>query len=270
VSHLDWNPGPAWLFCPADRPDRFSKAYNRSDVVIFDLEDAVAPSAKSAARAALAAAELVSLRTVVRINATSSAEHEPDLRMAKRAGVPVMLPKAESRRQVESLGDVPVIALVESAVGIQKVDEIAAAGNVIGLMWGSEDLIASLGGSGSRDVSGHYRDIARYARSRALIAAKAGERLALDSINADFADLDGLRLECDEAAAVGYDVTVAIHPAQVPVIRQAYMPAADQVEWARQLLAAVGEAGGVSVFNGRMVDGPIYKQAQRILRRAGT
>jgi citrate lyase subunit beta/citryl-CoA lyase len=266
----DWHPGPAWLFCPADRPDRYSKAYGRSDVVIFDLEDAVAPTAKPGARTALAEAELIPGRTVIRINAVGGSEHEPDLRMAERAGVPVMLPKAESRAQVERLGDVPVVALVESAAGIQKLDEIAAAGNVIGVMWGSEDLIASLGGSSSRDASGHYRDIARHARSRTLIAAKACERLALDSIHTDFADLGGLRLECDDAAAIGFDVTVAIHPAQVTVIREAYAPTTQQVEWARRLLAGLGEAGGVSVFEGRMVDGPIYKQAQRVLRRAAS
>jgi citrate lyase subunit beta/citryl-CoA lyase len=258
------------MFCPGDRPDRFAKAYERCDLVILDLEDAVAPPAKAAARAAVAEAVLQTGRTVIRINATASTEHRPDLDMARQAGTPVMLPKAESRTQVEGLGDVPVIALVETAAGLQQVDEIAAAGNVVGLMWGADDLVASLGGFSSRDATGRHRDIARYARARTLLAAKVHGHLALDAVHMDIADLDGLRRDCDDAAAVGFDATVAIHPSQVPVIRQAYTPTAGQVDWARRMLAAAGDARGVFAFEGRMVDGPIYQEAQRILRLART
>jgi citrate lyase subunit beta/citryl-CoA lyase len=208
------------MFCPGDRPERFGKAYDHCDVVIFDLEDAVAPSAKATARAALADAELQPHRTVIRINATHSVEHETDLRMAKKTGVPIMLPKTESRTQIEGLGDVPVIALVETPAGIHRLDEVAAANNLIGIMWGADDLIAGLGGTSSRDLNGHYRDIARHARSRTLLAAKTHEHLALDAVHMDIADLDGLRQECDDAAAIGFDATVAIHPSQVPVIRK--------------------------------------------------
>jgi citrate lyase subunit beta/citryl-CoA lyase len=136
-------------------------------------------------------------------------------------------------------------------------------------MWGADDLIAGLGGTGSRRPDGSYRDVARYARSRALVAAKASGRLALDAVHMDIEDLDGLAAECEDAAAVGFDATVAIHPSQVEAIRTSYSPAAELLGWAQRLLAHVGEGRGVTTFEGRMVVGPIYQQAERILRLAG-
>jgi citrate lyase subunit beta/citryl-CoA lyase len=76
----------------------------------------------------------------------------------------------------------------------------------------------------------------------------------------------GPRAECQDAVAVGFDATIAIHPSQVPVIRDAYRPRDHQVDWARRLLAAVGDQRGVSSFEGRMVDGPIFRQAERIMQ----
>ncbi|MGI3786654.1 MAG: aldolase/citrate lyase family protein, partial [Janthinobacterium lividum] len=116
-----------------------------------------------------------------------------------------------------------------------------------------------------RRPDGSHRDVAVYARSRSLVAAKAQGRLALDAVHMDIADLDGLRVACEDAAAVGFDATVAVHPSQVPVIRAAYRPSAEQVVWARGLLEAHGEDGGVGTFQGRMVDGPVFRQAVRVL-----
>jgi len=135
-------------------------------------------------------------------------------------------------------------------------------------MWGADDLVAGLGGTASRHDDGRYRDVARYARSRVLIAAKAHGRLALDAVHMDIADTAGLAAECADAVAVGFDATVAIHPSQVPVIRAAYSPTTERVQWARRLLAHVGNDRGVTTFEGRMVDGPIFRQAERVLRLA--
>jgi citrate lyase subunit beta/citryl-CoA lyase len=267
-----WQPGPAWLFCPADRPDRYLKALAAADVVILDLEDAVAPDHKDDAREAVRRlagnGELDLDRTVVRINGADSPEHGADVRLVEELSLPrVMLAKAEHPHDVSALS-CEVIALVETACGIEWAGALAEVRNVIGLMWGADDLVASMGGTASRRADGGYRDVARFARARALTAAKACARLALDAVHMDIADVDGLRAECEDAVAVGFDATVAIHPSQVPVIRAAYRPADARVDWARRLLAHVGEDRGVTTFEGRMVDGPIYKQAERILALA--
>jgi citrate lyase subunit beta/citryl-CoA lyase len=264
-----WTPGPGWLFCPADRPDRYAKALARADVVVLDLEDAVATSAKPAARDALrrlaADGTLDPGRTVLRVNGSGTDDHALDVRLATEVGlVRVMLAKAEDPA---ALAAVPaeVVALVETPLGVVRADQLAAVDNVVGLMWGADDLVAGLGGTASRRPDGRYRDVALHARSRSLVAAKAYGRLALDAVHLDIADLDGLRAECEDAAAVGFDATVAIHPSQVPVIRAAYRPSAEQVAWARALLEAHGEDGGVGTFEGRMVDGPVFRQAVRVL-----
>jgi citrate lyase subunit beta/citryl-CoA lyase len=261
--------GPGWLFCPADRPDRYAKAATAADVVILDLEDAVSPADKPAARQALVATPLDPARTVVRINAADTPFHADDLlALGQTAYRLVMLPKCEFPADVAALASYRVIALIESARGALAVASVAAAENTIGLMWGAEDLVASLGGSSSRNAHGAYRDAPVHLRAQTLLAAKAYGRFALDAVHLDIKDLDGLREEAVDAAALGFDGTVAIHPSQVPVIRAAYAPDTDQVEWAQRLLAAAAGERGVFQFEGRMVDGPILRHAERLLSRS--
>lgn len=265
-----WSPGPAWLFCPADRPERYEKALERSDVVILDLEDAVDPTSKEAAREAVRGLWLDPERTVLRINPVGTADHQKDLELAELFDLTyVMLAKAEEPADIFAIHH-QVIALIETPRGVERAGAIAEVPGVAALMWGADDLIAGLGGFASRRPDGGYRDVARYARERVLIAAKAAELLALDAVYMDIEDLDGLAAECADAVAVGFDAKVAIHPAQVPVIRSAYLPTAEQVSWAERLLDFVGEDRGVFRFEGRMVDGPVYAQAERILQRAST
>jgi len=266
--------GPAWLFCPADRPDRYLTALERADIVVLDLEDAVAPQRKDDARRAVA--DLVTTgrydrdRTVLRISGASSPEHVADLPVVREHRIHrVMLAKTESPADLDPLGDHEVVALLETPLGVERAAELAAAGPVVAVMWGADDLVSGLGGSSSRHRDGRYRDVARHARSRSLIAAKAYGKAALDAVYLNIPDLDGLAAECEDAVAVGFDAKVAIHPSQVPTIRTAFTPSEERVAWARRLLDAVGTDRGVTTFEGRMVDGPIYAQAERILRRAG-
>jgi citrate lyase subunit beta/citryl-CoA lyase len=266
----DWIPGPAWLFCPADRPDRYAKALSAADVVILDLEDAVAPAHRTDARQALRHlsddGQLDLERTVVRINGGDTLDHAADLTAVTAAGIRrVMLAKSEDPEHLRSI-EAEVLVLVETPRGIEHVGRLAEQSNVVAVMWGADDLIAGLGGTASRYDDGRYRDVTRYARSRAVIAAKAHGRIALDGVHMDIADTDGLRAECTDAVAVGFDATVAIHPSQIAVIRAAYTPTPERVDWARRLLAQVGDDRGVTTFEGRMVDGPIFKQAERVLR----
>ncbi|MFF3222262.1 HpcH/HpaI aldolase/citrate lyase family protein [Nocardia suismassiliense] len=267
---MTWQlPGPAWLFCPADRPDRYEKAAAAADVVILDLEDGVAAADKAAARKALVETPLDPGTTVVRVNAAGTDEYSLDLAALADTGYRrIMLPKCESAEQVAVLAEYEVIALIESPLGALTVDRAMTAPSAIGVMWGAEDLVAGLGGNASRHADGSYRDVARHVRSTALLAAKAYGKFALDSVYLDIRDLDGLRAEALDAVAVGFDAKVAIHPSQVAVIRAAYAPTAAELDWARRVLDEVPKHRGVFAFEGRMVDAPVLRHAEQIVRRA--
>lgn len=261
--------GPAWLFCPADRPERFEKAAAAADVVILDLEDGVAAKDRDAARSALVQTPLDPQRTVVRINPSSTEDHQRDLEVLARTGyTTVMLAKTESAQQVSALAPLDVVVLIETPLGALNVVESARAENAFGVMWGAEDLFAVTGGTDNRWPDGTYRDVAQHVRSQALLAAKAYGRMALDAVYVDIKDLDGLRAESDDAVAVGFDAKVAIHPTQVAVIRSAYAPTAEQAQWARHVLAAAREQRGVFAFEGIMVDAPVLRRAERIVQLA--
>ena len=262
--------GPGWLFCPADRPERFAKAAAAADVVILDLEDGVAQGDKIAARKALRDNPLDPERTVVRVNAAGTDEHARDLdALADTAYTTVMLSKTESAAQVTALAPREVIALIETPRGAVFAAEIAAAEGTVAMMWGAEDLVAALGGSSSRHPDRTYRDVARHVRSTVLLAASAFGRIALDAVHLDIRDLDGLQAEADDAVAVGFDGTVCIHPTQIPVVRQAYRPTEEKLDWARRVLTAARTERGVFAFEGQMVDSPVLKHAEMTLRRAG-
>ena len=260
--------GPALLFCPADRPDRFGKALAAADTVILDLEDAVAADRKDAARAAVAASALPVQRTVVRVNPVSAGMLEADLAAVDAAGYrTVMLAKAESPGDVAALDRYAVIALCETPAGVLAAPELAAAPNTVGLMWGAEDLVAALGGRSSRGADGRYRDVARAARAAVLLAAGAGGTAAYDAVHLDLTDDAGLAAEAEDAAASGFAGTVCIHPRQVPIVRAAYLPTEAELAWAHRVLEA-GAAGGVVAVDGRMVDEPLLVQARRVVAAA--
>ncbi|WP_051133518.1 HpcH/HpaI aldolase/citrate lyase family protein [Nocardia paucivorans] len=266
----DWvSPGPAWLFCPADRPERYAKAATAADVVILDLEDGVAAADKPAAREALIATPLDPATTVVRINPVGTPDHELDLATLRNTDYRLlMLPKTETAEQVRSLTGYRVVALVETPAGALAFERIAHVDNTVAVMAGAEDLVAALGGTSSRKPDGGYRDIARQLRTTGLLAAKAHGRLALDMVFLDIRDLDGLRAETEDAVAVGFDAKVAIHPAQIPVIRAAYAPTPEEIAWARGVLAEAPNHRGVFAYEGRMVDAPLLRHAEHIVRRA--
>ncbi|ORB65696.1 HpcH/HpaI aldolase/citrate lyase family protein [Mycolicibacterium tusciae] len=261
--------GPAWLFCPADRPERFEKAAAAADVVILDLEDGVAAKDREAARQALIDTPLNPARTVVRINPSATPDHQLDLdALARTDYTVVMLAKTESPRQVRDLAPREVVVLIETPLGALEVSELARMDNAFAVMWGAEDLFAVTGGTANRWPDGSYRDVARHVRSQSLLAAKAYGKIALDSVYLNIKDLDGLRAESDDAVAVGFDAKVAIHPSQVAVIRDAYAPTDEQFDWARAVLAAARDERGVFQFEGLMVDAPVLRRAERIVASA--
>ncbi|WP_209325888.1 HpcH/HpaI aldolase/citrate lyase family protein [Brevibacterium renqingii] len=260
---------PAWLFVPGDRPDRYTKAAERSDIVILDLEDAVNDADKAAARESIIDFPLDPTRTVVRVNARDSEHLDEDLKMlAKTDYAAVMLPKSERGADLTILADYQVIALIETALGAVNVAEIAAAPNAYALMWGSEDLIADLGGGSSRTDEGDYRDVAKHVRSSTLLAARAHGKYALDSIWADIPNLEGLAGEAEDAVQSGFSGKVSIHPSHVPVVRDAFRPSDEQLRWARAVLDLAATGKGAFAYEGKMIDAPLLKHAELIVARA--
>ncbi|MBO9625836.1 MAG: CoA ester lyase [Microbacterium sp.] len=263
--------GPALLFCPADRPERFRGALEKADAVILDLEDAVLPEAKATARGNLIDADVDPARVIVRVNAPGTDAFTADLATLDQTDFrTVMVAKTETAESLDVFDErFSLLALCETAAGVQAADRIAAHPRVVGMMWGAEDLVASLGGTSSRTPEGGYRDIARYARSRVLLEAGAQGKAAIDAVHIAIDDVDGLRREATDAAASGFHATACIHPSQVSVIRAAYRPDDDTISWARDVLAAAAGERGVFRFRGRMVDEPVLRHARSVISRAG-
>jgi citrate lyase subunit beta / citryl-CoA lyase len=260
--------GPALLFCPADRPDRYAKALERADAVILDLEDAVAPDKRAGARAALGENPLDPERVIVRVNAATTADFADDLVAVTATRYrTIMVAKADA--SLPDLSGFDVVALCETAAGVVDAPQLARRDEVCALMWGAEDLIASLGGTSSRDASGRYRDAARYARSAVLIAAGAAGVAAIDAVHLDIGDLDGLKAEAEDAAASGFAATACVHPSHVPVIRAAYRPSDAELAAAERILNAAAQHDGVFELDGQMVDGPVLRHAETVRRHAG-
>ena len=277
--------GPAVMFTPADRPERFAKALDRADAVILALEDAVTPASRPAARDAVRAAwegratggtdggPLAADRVVVRVNPAGTPDHAADLAMLAETGWrTLMLAKAESAAQVDGLvaalgEDVRVVALCETAAGILAAPALAAHPHVGALMWGAEDLVASMGGTSSRTADGAYRPVVRHARATVLLAAAAHGTAAWDAVFLDLQDHAGLAAEAEDAVALGCAATVCLHPAQAPVVREAYAPSEEAVARARRVLAAAEGAHGAFELDGTMVDEVVLAQARLTLGR---
>ena len=274
----DFDLGPALLFVPADRPERYAKAYDRSDAVIIDLEDAVAPTDRPEAREALRRhlTEMNSStaqRTIVRINPVQEPDFGDDLEVVADSRTRyVMVPKVERIEDIqhaaEALPDIALIALCETAAGVLSAVEIAKHPAVAALMWGSEDLMVSTGGSASRFADGTYRDAPRLARAQVLLAAAAAGKASIDTIHTDLSPTEQFTAEAADAVASGFNAKACIHPAQVAVVRDAYRPSEDEVEYAQALLEELKNHGCVFQFRGSMVDGPLIAHARTIVQRA--
>lgn len=270
--------GPALLFVPADRPERYAKAYERSDAIIIDLEDAVTPTDRPAARAAVfkhlnALNATLASRTVVRVNPVDTADFAEDTKQLASTQLRyVMIPKTESAEDITqasaALPDVQLIALCETARGVMNAPAIAQHPSVAALMWGAEDLMASTGGSSSRLNSGAYRDVPRFARAQILLAAAAAGKASIDTIHTDLSPTKQFIAEAQDAVASGFTAKACIHPAQVSVVREAYQPTDEDVEYAQALLEAVDRHKGAFQFRGSMVDGPLIAHARTVMQRA--
>ncbi|HAQ26860.1 MAG TPA: CoA ester lyase, partial [Pseudomonas sp.] len=261
-------------FVPATRPERIPKALaTGADVVIVDLEDAVAESQKLEARANLEAflADNPQARVLVRVNAATHAQHVEDLAVcARHASVAgVLLPKAESAAQVTRAAACgkPIWPIVESARGLADLAEIAAAEGVERLSFGALDLGLDLGIASGTAGAERILDQARYALL--LQSRLAGLAAPLDSVFPDIKNLHGLAETTAAARDMGFGGLLCIHPSQVAVVHETLMPDAEELAWAQRVLAAGASGEGVFVVDGQMVDAPVVGRARRLLQRAG-
>jgi citrate lyase subunit beta/citryl-CoA lyase len=283
------------LFVPADSPKKLTKGIvSGADALILDLEDAVAPAAKSAARATLrdflndARGAKARPRLYVRINAFSTGLADGDLE-AVVASAPdgIMLPKCESGADVTLLdaklavrealagladGAIRILALVTETPGsLFTLGTYAGASpRLEGMTWGAEDLSVALGAETNRLTDGTYTDPYRLARALTLAAAAAAEVTPIDSVYVSYRDLAGLHAEAEAGRRDGFTAKMAIHPDQVAAINEAFTPSADAVARAQRIVAAFAAdpAKGVIGLDGEMLDQPHLKRAERLLSRA--
>ena len=260
-----------YLFVPGTRPERFGKALaSGADVVILDLEDAVAAGDKATARHAIAkwfveAAPDDRARIVVRINDAGSPWFADDLLALREAGATgVLLPKAESAQQIAAtkavLPNANVLALVESARGVAEVDSVAAGG-ASRLVFGTLDFALDLAIDITEDASG-----LAYAASRIALASRvAGLPSPVAGVTPQLDDPARLRSDLALARSQGFGAKLCIHPSQVAPIHAALRPSEQALEWARRVLAADAASPGAARLDGRMVDRPVVLQAQRTL-----
>ncbi len=259
------------LFVPGNRPERFEKAARcGADAVVLDLEDSVPPADKLAARGAIARewARLQGLGVplVVRINTADGEIGRADLAWLAALPSPaaVMVPKAESVSVLEqvhhALRDVPILALIESAAGYAALPSLGGASGVLRLVVGHIDFLADTGLQCDDDES----ELAPL-RFAVNIATRLN-RLAppVDGVTVQIGDEARLRKDVRRALRFGFTGKLCIHPAQVAVVHDAFMPTGEELAWARKVLAADSAAGGAAVqVDGRMVDLPVVLQARK-------
>ena len=290
----------SWLFAPGDSAKKMAKAANatgedRADIVLLDLEDSVMPEAKPDARKLVAdflSGRSDTRRLWVRVNPLSGGETRADLD-AVMAGKPggIFLPKAEGAKDITALDT--LLTQLEAARGIPKgstriaalvtetakamfhcgdyTGDYAGSDRLVAMSWGAEDLSAVLGARVQFQPDGHYMPTFELARSLCLLGAVAAEVAPIETIQADFRDLDGLRDRALMVRSQGYRGMLAIHPAQVPVINAAFTPSTEELDEARAIVAAFDAnpgAGTVGV-NGAMLDRPHLARAKTLLDSSG-
>ena len=266
------------LFVPGDRPERFAKAAAAgAGVVIIDLEDAVAPNAKSAALAAAVEAVAPSdggapVPALVRVNQQGSGHHDADITLLLSAAqtpgsglLGLVVPKAEDPGGLRQLReDMPkhlaLVPLIESALGVVNAVELACVPGVTRLAFGAIDFALDIDADGGDRFLDH-------ARSQLVLASRAaGIAAPLDSPSVDIKDTARVAESARLARNFGFGGKLCIHPAQLATVQEEFAPTEADVEWAFSVIRAEGSA---AQLDGRMIDRPVIERAKRILQRAG-
>ncbi|MFN3229265.1 MAG: HpcH/HpaI aldolase/citrate lyase family protein [Asticcacaulis sp.] len=282
------------LFVPADKPRAVQKAAGLSpDLLVFDLEDAVAPDAKPGARLSLIEAlQSLSFQAAIgiRLNGVGTAAYGEDLEALSRLSPPhkpalIVLPKLESVAELErarhdldrvcpgqSGGGRPIWGLIETPLGVTRLDALGEASRTLGLrglIAGTNDLARTL-----RCKPGADRAPLHYALSRIVLTARAFGLCALDGVYNAFQDTDGFLAECQQGRTLGFDGKSLIHPAQIDPATAVFSPDANELSWARAVVAAFDDPGnarsGAIALNGEMVERLHLETARLWLQQAQT
>ncbi|MDO5698948.1 MAG: CoA ester lyase [Dermatophilus congolensis] len=271
-----------WLFVPGDRPERFDKAASAgADLAILDLEDAVSADAKDAARDNVVAWLRDGGRAVVRINAAGTAAHDADVAamasLAQESGQPgkgivgVMVPMAASAASLASIHEatgLPLIALVETAVGVLDARELGSVPGVERIAFGAIDFSVDI------DADETPENLL-FARMQLVLASRAaGLAGPIDGVTTDLSGTEPTAADARSARALGMAGKLCVHPKQVAPAAEAFAPTPEQKQWAQGVLDATaaaeaeGRATGAIWYDGHMVDEPVREKARRILARA--
>jgi len=263
------------------------------DTLVLDLEDSVTPDNKNSARKTitqwLKTVSFGRIERMVRMNPLDSDWGLADLE-ATMEGRPdsYMVPKIRSKDdllEVDAIltrleqqygypaGAVKLLALAtETPQGLLNIRDLGGCPRVDSMSWGAEDLAAAIGAKRNRDAAGTFLEVFRHARIMTLLAATAADVQPVDTVFVDIKDIEGLRRDCEEGAAMGFTGKITIHPSQVEIVNEVFTPSATEVAWAEELLAAAEENRKLGKFafnfHGQMVDVPHFTRAKTILARA--
>jgi citrate lyase subunit beta/citryl-CoA lyase len=253
----------SYLFVPGDRPERFDKALaSAADAVIVDLEDAVPPERKDAARFNLGAWLSPARPVIVRINAADTPWHRDDLALCRQPGIAaVMVAKAERAAALVALKlSVALLPLIESAAGFDQLRAIASAPGVQRLAFGAIDFQLDL------NMRAGFDELIFFRSQLVLASRVAGLASPIDSPSVEIENAAAVELEAQGARRLGFGAKLCIHPKQLGAVNRGFSPTEAELAWARKVLATAESSSGAALaLDGKMVDRPVILRAQAIL-----
>ncbi len=253
------------LFVPGHRPERFDKAAaSGAHQVVLDLEDAVGPEAKTEARQRVAAWLKAGGQAMVRVNAADTQWYAEDIQMLQAIpGAAVMLPKAckdSLASVIHDLAGRSVIGLLETVRGYMQLRDLCAIQGLERLAFGSLDFGTESGIADELDALTAVRT------NIVLESAYAGLKAPLDGVSTEFNDLERMRSDVLRSKQLGFGGKLCIHPRQVAVVNDAFLPTTEQYQWAQRVMVAFEQSkGAATAIDGKMIDRPVVDHAQRII-----
>lgn len=266
----------SYLFVPASRPERIGKAIEAgADAVIVDLEDAVAPDAKAAARSGLGApwrdlqaqADAAGVALLLRVNGADTTYFADDIDFCRAQAVrEIVLPKADVASLAAlraALPNMPCHALLETAAGFADLRDVAGTAGVTRLLFGSIDLMFDL------DVSDDDVPLHAFRSDLVLHSRAAGLPAPVDGVCTAIGDADALAADTARGRRFGFGAKLLIHPSQVSGVHAALAPTGEELGWAKRVVEQAAAAQGAAIaVDGKMVDRPVLERAQRIISAA--
>ena len=257
----------SYLFVAGNRPDRFAKAWAADpDVVIIDLEDSVPPAEKIAARASVGAFLSAARPVMIRVNDATTEWFREDVALCREPGVRgVVLPKAERTEDIRFLAErvastTPILPLVETAKGFWNVSVLAGADQVQRLIFGSIDFQVDLG------ISGDDEELLYFRSQLVLVSRVAGILAPVDGVTTNIHSSDRVRSDTLRSKRLGFGAKLCIHPKQVRVVNDCFIPSPEDEAWALRVTTAAAAAQGKAIsMDGEMVDRPVVAKAEAIL-----